>query len=234
MSTGSPKGVKPKSCLAFGLTLGRQAARIGLGDKTFMKKSVLTLIVATLTTVLFGQGKIVFQNDPSRLIRWTTDTNLLSLSEQPFAGQPINQSGPIPSGILLIAGLYGGSSSASLNLLTVAQFGMVPGSPGLINPTQVPLPFPAGMLVWLQVKIWDSSYASYEAALAAGNGYLGASPVFSMTPGTFAPAPINGGGSTWPAEPIYVGLVPEPAAVALLGLVGLFFLCRHVNRRGSN
>jgi hypothetical protein len=191
-----------------------------------MNKSILALICLALATAAFGQGKVRFQNDASRLIDWTPDTALLLPPEQPFAGQPIDQSsGHIPSGPMLIAGLYGGTSSASLSLLIVSQFGVL--SPGLITPVNLILPFPGNTLTWFQVKIWDSAYATYEAA-EAGFSYLGTSPEFSMTTGTGLTYPgINdAGGTTWPAGPIYVGLVPEPSVAALLALGGVFLLGR--------
>ena len=185
-----------------------------------MKKTILILATAAITTAAFAQGKVSLQNDASRLFKWTTNTALLFPPEQPFAGLPIDQSsGHLPSGMILIAGLYGGTSSDSLSLLTTAQFGTLEGSPGLINPlVHIILPFPGGTLAWFEVKIWDSAYINYEAALAAtgGNDYFGTSPVFTMTPGTGIGYPpiAGGGGSTWPTQPIYVGLVTGPSILS--------------------
>ena len=182
-----------------------------------MKKNILILAMTAITTAAFAQGKVGFQNDATRLIRWTTNTTLLLPPEQPFAGQPIDQSsGHIPSGRVLIAGLYGGTSSDSLSLLTTTSFGV--SQPGLLTIAHLVTPFPGATPAWFQVKIWDSAYANYEAALAAtgGNDYFGTSPVFTMTPGTGLTYPgiNNSGGTTWPAEPIYVGLVGAPSILS--------------------
>lgn len=194
-----------------------------------MKKSIITFVAVAFATAAFAQGKVAFQNDISRLIEWTPDTALLLPPEQPFAGQPIDQSsGHIPSGFILIAGLYAGTSSDSLSLVTTGQFGHT--QPGLLDlPVHVILPFPGGILAWFQVKIWDSVYASYEAEVAAGvRDYVGSSVEFTMTAGTGLTYPgiNNAGGTTWPAEPLYVGLVPEPSVAALAALGAVFLAGR--------
>jgi hypothetical protein len=91
-----------------------------------------------------------------------------------------------------------------------------PAIPGIANGTAIGANTP-----WFQVRVWDSAYASFYAALANG-AIVGQGPLFQMNPGpslasqNTAPPGVN---STWSETPIYIGLfVPEPSTTALVGL----------------
>ena len=81
-------------------------------------------------------------------------------------------------------------------------------------------------MAYYEVMAWDSRYATYDAAYAAGalNGH---NNEFTMTAGTsIAYVPVNGGGgSTWTAvgndSLLYVGLIPEPSTFALAALAAI-------------
>ncbi|HYL95727.1 MAG TPA: PEP-CTERM sorting domain-containing protein [Terriglobales bacterium] len=141
-----------------------------------------------------------------------------------------------------MAGLYGGTSSSLLYQYTpnsppLALLNNASSAAGAIGPFQVlcnanaasgavAIPgiasgTPIGAATpWFQVKVWDSAYASYAAALAAGSAYVGQGPLFQLNPGpgltyTFtAPAGPN---SSWTDTPIIVA-APEPSTFALAGL----------------
>lgn len=186
----------------------------------------------------FAQGKVKVVNDGGSPFTLSSG-NVLS-ADSSVAGQAIATSGPLPSGEVLQIGLYWGITSSSLALAIVDPTSPNPGAallnpagggsgvPGVMNADQIKITGNAGgSPVFMQVKIWDSAYASYEAEVAAKgtSDYLGQSAIFQMTPGTGItyPSILNGGGSTWTAvgneSPIVVSaLVPEPATFALAGL----------------
>jgi hypothetical protein len=109
----------------------------------------------------------------------------------------------------MIAGLYAGTSSGSLALVSTVALNPVGGTgqpPGIIPPTQVTLPFPGGSLVYMEVKLWDAAFDSLEAELAGCPTYAAATEMFTMTPDTLNYPPItSGGGSTWKETPIVIG-----------------------------
>jgi hypothetical protein len=146
--------------------------------------------------------------------------------------------GPLPSGRILEVGLYAGTASTSLALTGTTLLNPVGGTgyaPGVIPFVRITLPFAGGTLAYFQVRVWDSAYATYEAAATAwlAYDYIGENNIFTMTPGTCItyPAINNGGGSTWVdvgnETPMYLwGLVPEPTTFALFGLGAAMLLLR--------
>lgn len=154
-----------------------------------------------------------------------------------MVGQPVGNSTPLPSGITLVAGLYGGTSSSSLFLYsfttlnvaanpagTIPAYHVVlnadatpgaPAIPGIASGTPIGASTP-----WFQVRIWDGSAPNYAAALAQ-NLYVGSGALFQLNPGpslaytSTAPPGVN---STWVDGAITVQMVPEPGTFALAGL----------------
>ena len=59
------------------------------------------LIVALLVPAAFAQGKVEVINDPASLVELPN-------------GQPVGNGSPLPSGLVLIVGFYGGTSSTAL------------------------------------------------------------------------------------------------------------------------
>ena len=147
----------------------------------------------------------------------------LRAADMPLAGQVVAVTGPLPSGVSLLFGIYAGTSSTSLSLVSAIPIDPLGGTassvPGQIPPTHVILPFAGGSLAWLQVKIWESTYSSFEAP-GARAGYVGGSSMFTMTPGTFTYRGIDvGGGTTYQNIPYIVGPIgPEPSTLSLIGL----------------
>ena len=187
-----------------------------------MKKTLLTIALVAVSAAAFAQGRITAQNGNS-LVALTTDTTKLATQDVGLAGQNVPTTGALPSGKSLMFGIYAGTASTSLSFVSAIPLNPVGGGasgvPGQIAPTHVLLPFAGGILAYLQVKIWESTYPSYEAPGALA-GYSTAGSIFSMTPGTFAYPGIDvGGGTTYQNVPYSVHVLsPEPSTLALIGL----------------
>ncbi len=204
-----------------------------------MKQALLALAFLSLPLIASAQGKITIRNDDTRLVEFISSPAAVKPADASLAGQPVPTTGALPSGVYLVFGLYAGTSASTMSLVTGVPAGqtlpaVVPintaagtGLPGgWITPTHAILPFEGGTLAVMQVRIWESPWPSFEAALAsmssyATAGYLGESPIFTMTPGLSTrltyPGINNGGGSTW-SGPVLIGFVPEPSTFALAGL----------------
>lgn len=204
-----------------------------------MKKTLLTLTLALVSVGALAQGRINVLNDASSLIVMTTVTGLLKANDVSMAGQAVGNTVLLPSGIVLEAGIYGGTSSSSLFLYSTTLLNVAGDPAGYAHPFGVALtsqpngapnipgialgtPFGAAT-PWFQLKVWDSTYPTYAAALAA-NAYvsLSGNALFQMNPQTSAiartPTTPPGPNSSWAETPIVVGLVPEPSSFALAGL----------------
>ena len=185
----------PRFCLCNGIRSRRLLA--------------LLLFLGTASVHVFAQGKVSLQNSGVSAI--TLSSWNVSPPDVAVAGQPVGTTGPLPSGIMLYVGLYAGTASTSLSLVSGEIMNPVGGTgqaPGLISPLHIVLPFSGGAMRYFQVKVWDSTYATYEQAMSAGS-YLGQNNIFTMTPGTsIAYPPVNsGGGSTWTAVGNDSGLI---------------------------
>lgn len=209
-----------------------------------MKPTLLTGFLLTASLAALGQGKVNLVNDGGSLAVLTTDLNLLLPADRPLAGKGANVI--LLSGKTLVAGLYGGTSSSSLFLYSTIALSDAATPDGLIPPTHIVLnanpatgaPAIPGIAngtaitaatPWLQVRIWDSAYATYELAWDAYS-YIGSGAGFQFNPGpslsypNTAPAGVN---STWTDGTIIVHLpTPEPSTLALVGLgAAIFLLC---------
>src|SRR5690348_9046019 len=135
-----------------------------------MKKTLLTLALVGAAAAAFAQGKVSLQLDGGSAITMSSNPSYYIPADAAFAGQPIPTTGPLPSGIILEVGLYGGTSSTSLSLqgTTMLNAGGSGQPAGVIPVTHLNLTgIPGSALAYFQVRIWASTYASYEAATAA-------------------------------------------------------------------
>jgi hypothetical protein len=176
-----------------------------------MKKTLLTLALVVSTVAAFAQGKITLGNDSLHLI---TDG-----------------SAPVPlNGFTdLTLQLMGGTSAGSMVLQTTLVGNAINSlavDPGRINNTTFTmLGVGTAVQATLQLYFFSSAAGSYQNALNNPGLYRsGASPVFTVTTGSFAYNSIvlHGapGNSTWADAPLVVpgGVVPEPSSMALAGL----------------
>lgn len=181
------------------------AAWIGL------KHAVVLVFLVTGSVVAFGQGKVSLQMDLPIIMG---DSAHLFAADAALAGQPVPNIGPLASGISLVVGLYGGTASGNLSLQTTVMLNPAGGngSPaGFFPITHCMLTnIPGGSWAYFQVKIWDSTYASYEAQMASGQpDYAAINNIFQMIPGTSISYPpiTSGGSSTWTAVGNEVSMV---------------------------
>jgi hypothetical protein len=189
-----------------------------------MKKTLLTLALVGASVAAFAQGKITVATDVNTsLVTFSTDTSKMLPADRALAGHPVPVLlGSLPSQTALVFGLYAGTASTSLSLQTSIPINTAAGTgqqDGSIAPTHDVLAWTG--LTYMEVKIWEGAYASYEAQVAqigqAGYGAVGT--LFTMTPGTGIAYPniYNAGGTTWtPAA--FVTAAPEPSTFALAGL----------------
>jgi len=183
-----------------------------------MKKTLLTLALVATSVAAFAQGKVAFVNDSNHEYRLGTDR--LPGDAAIAAGSPIPTTG-LPSGVVLVAGLYAGTSSTSLTLqsTTTLLTGTGLPTPGRQATRNTVLTVPGLVQQWFQIAIWDSAVAAPGLSLT----YVGYSPLFQATPGTSISYPsIMPGGPAASTLPIpahlTVNAVPEPSSFALAGL----------------
>lgn len=193
-----------------------------------MKKTLAVLGIVAVAAGAFAQGKVNFVNDSDRLVTWTTETAKLKPADVALAGQAV------PANSTFKAALYyntsGGSASpvAESALVAFGTTTLLSTSPGFITGGSAtlssPVAVPAGQFGTFQVRVWEASFATYDAAFTGG-GYTGKSIVFTSLTGSFTPLGINnqaggasGSSSGWNPGPVYVSLVPEPSSLALAGL----------------
>lgn len=203
-----------------------------------MKKLLLTSAMLLACAGAFAQGKVNLIGDLNSLV---TLHSALGSADASLVGQAVGNTTVLPSGEVLQAALYGGTSQGSLFLYsTFTMTSSAAGSAGLIGPLHIQLAANAGgapaipgianattigaSTPWFQVRVWSTdsthAYASYEAALAGATGYVGAGALFQLNPGPSI-GYVNtspGVNSTWVDGPIMINPVPEPSTLALAGL----------------
>jgi len=201
-----------------------------------MKKTLLTVALVAVSAAAFAQGKVNVIGDTASPV--ILGNNVLA-ADAALRGQPVGNATQLPSGVTLVAGLYGGTSSSSLFLYsfttlnvsanpagTIPAFHVVlnagatagaPGIGGIASGTAIGAGTP-----WFQVRIWDGSAPSYEAALASPTPlYTGEGALFQLNPGpslAYTSTAPPGANTTWTDGPITVQVVPEPGTFALAGL----------------
>jgi len=168
-----------------------------------MKKTLLTLALVGASVAAFAQGKVTLANDSGSLYTLTNSPGALATPDAALAGAAVPISGPLPSGVVLEVGLYGGTSSTALALQSEVLINPQGGGGGAIDGeapfTHVITTFAGGTVDYFQVFVWNSFYSTPQLSLAAGNnpanpGYYGANTIFQMTPGTsFAYPNVNSG-----------------------------------------
>jgi hypothetical protein len=205
-----------------------------------MKKTLLTLTLAMVSVAALAQGRVNVLNDAASLVNLTTDTSKLLPADRAMAGLAVPNSAPLPSGIVLEAGLYGGTSSANLFLYSATTINFAGDPDGFVHAFHVVLNsqpngapaipgIPLGTAFgantpWFQMRIWNSAYATYDLALAANapNSYVGENAVFQLNPQTSAIAYTGttpaGPNSGWVDGNLSTGTIPEPSTFALAGL----------------
>ncbi|SPE60095.1 exported hypothetical protein [Verrucomicrobia bacterium] len=220
-------------------------------EKT-LKKTLSIIALAAASVAAFAQGKVGLQNDGGSLYTLSVIPGYYLAPDSAWAGKPIPITGPLPSGVVLEVGLYGGTASTVLTLQTEILLNPVGGggggsagrppftgvhidsTPNYNGDGSLGMPgYVVGGTAYFQVAVWDRDYASPQLAIAL-QSYAGYNHIFSMTPGDSLPYPgvINGGGSTWAAagdeSPLFVSVSPEPSMFALggLGAVGFWILHR--------
>ena len=132
-----------------------------------MRTMFLMFILSLASVVTFAQGKIGFQNDSLHLAFY-------GYTDGPDAGlqgQAID-SAHMPIGLTMVAGLYAGTSSSLLSLISTTTFGAVPGK---WNATSVTIPgAPGGSTVFVAVQIRNQS--APPPTTFTGTFYGGAGP----------------------------------------------------------
>jgi hypothetical protein len=193
-----------------------------------MKKLLLVLTVSLASLGALAQGKISFQTDSLHLVYFPS----------PFPGQGVD-SAHMPPGINFLADLYIGTSSSSLSLISSTTFSAVPGK---WNSLSVVVPgIPGGTSVFVTTVIRDDAFAPQPTfSFPYSPGVWGYSQEFTFTLGSsITYPPMWGSNGTWPIGTwvldqygtgsrgaIVVGLIPEPCAIALLGLGAAMFIFR--------
>jgi len=174
-----------------------------------MKKLLVALAAVLVTAATYGQGQVNFNN-------------LGSVGNGTYANGAIYRPGGVNgsqvngAGAGYTAGLFIAGSTIPLGTTT---FFTDPGAEYLLNPIDITVPNVAsGNTASFEVKAWETSFGSYEAALAGG-GARGVSPVF-----------VNkvGGGTLPPENTLFTGFsaVPEPSTIAFGVIGGLALLLR--------
>jgi hypothetical protein len=196
-----------------------------------MKKVVLTLTLSVACLAAFGQGRISFQNDSTRLVYY-----------QGVAGQTDGSAVWVnnANGQTWMADLYLGTSSASLSLISSTTFSAT--APGKFNTMNYASPtLPGGTTVFVVAQVRDAGTTPLPVWTPLtphyGNFY-GVSQEFSFILGTSAftyPAMYSQGTTqgtgNWAAGTrdmsstapgffgaIAVSPVPEPTSFAMAGL----------------
>ncbi|SPE50017.1 exported hypothetical protein [Verrucomicrobia bacterium] len=116
--------------------------------QTTLKKTLLTISLAAASVAAFAQGKVTLANDSSSLYVLAAMPGSYLSSDAAYAGQPIPISGPLPSGVVLDVGLFGGTSYTALTLQTEVLLNPPGGgagpSAGQAPFTHTVLSFPGG------------------------------------------------------------------------------------------
>ncbi len=180
-----------------------------------MKSLVPIAIFVASSVSAIAQGTVIFSNDV-----------------YPAVQAPVFQADRVTAlaGSQFQAELLAGPSEVSMASIATTGFlsqGYFFGGVQYIN-SVVP-----NQLTWIQIRVWDTaSGASFLQAQASGrlNSWW-QSAVFTVNPGAFQlPAvPLMGLGTS----PVYLN-IPEPSAVALVGIAGLMALVYPRRRNRSN
>jgi hypothetical protein len=201
-----------------------------------MKKLLSFGLMLTTALSALAQAKVQFKNDSQHYFvlgeTHPLDAGLGGGGSSGSVGAI--PASPLPSGYTLIAALYGGFSSDNLSLQgqSVLSGGGWAG-PGLMTPQNLILStMPAnGVTSYWQVVVADYIGTNLSQTEALTH-YFGSSPEFTlvMSGGTITYPSILPGGvweSTWAPGNVVINYIPEPTALALMGLgVGSLLISR--------
>jgi len=185
-----------------------------------MKKLLLTISLAVVTAMSYGQGTIGFGN---------TIASKVVILTSPGVSAPVPITtrvnfgafwGTAQDALQLNSGPLGVSSDANAGIL------VAPATYALANS-------PENGTVFLQIKGWDASFGSDWAAAKAAGALFGQTDVRSVT----LAGPLGPGASIWQGAtgtnpnkftPLVLSIVPEPSTIALavLGLGSLLLFRR--------
>jgi hypothetical protein len=175
-----------------------------------MKKALLILALLAGTTIAGAQGTIQLANSAGTRFR--------------FGGViPANYGAGGPVGGTYLFGVFFGTSADSLSVQPVLPLATNSSIGGLINGPSAgayPIPgHPAGATVFIQIRMWESRFATWEEGQRGG--VYGQTPVlpFVLGPESLAPGTVILS-ATDPTkfQAIATLTIPEPSVVALLGL----------------
>jgi hypothetical protein len=204
-----------------------------------MKKTITTALIASLASLTaLAQGRLTFANDSLHLVYYNPD-----VFPPPMGGSLVYNAN-MPAGVSLLADLYLGTSSSALSLTTTTTFGATPGE---WVPTQTQALFPTmppGTTVYLKIQVRNAAFApegTWTPNFVPPDIYWGFSVEFPFTlGGPIAYPSIVAPPSPWPIGDyplpggargaIAVGYIPEPSALALVGL-GVAMMLKPPNTR---
>jgi hypothetical protein len=166
-----------------------------------MKKLLVALAAVLVTAATYGQGQVVFDN-----------------TVQAPNGAPIwdvGQTGVKGPGSTVTAGLFL-VNNGTPTLIGSTTFLDIAGG-AYVNPVTVDVPLAPGSAAQYEVRVWDTTAGSYDAAI-----HRGTSGVFAGTVGggTLPPTNLDN------LQSFTMVLVPEPSTIALGVIGGLALLLR--------
>jgi len=197
-----------------------------------MKKLLVTATATLACMAALAQGKIGFTTDGNHLVYYDS-----SVTDPNLAGHTVSSS-RMPAGTSLVADLYMGTSSSALSLYSTTTFGAIPGAWSTAS-VQATSPFiGGGTQVFVEAQVRDTNgtpSSIFTGTIPAGSTYYGKSVLFQFTlGGGITYPPMYGPSGNWPVGSqnldgvdgnpvgsrgaIGVGVIPEPASMALCGL----------------
>jgi len=183
-----------------------------------MKKLLLTIALAAVTTFTYAQGTIQLANNSGTRFRVNGVI-------------PASASAGGPVGGTFVFGVFFGTSADALSAQPAGPLGTNSSTGGLINGPAAgayPIPgHPANDTVFIQIRAWESRFATWEAGRAGGlSGQTPVLPVI-LGPESLSPGTVIWSG-TDPTKFAAINIVPEPSTIALavLGLGSLLLFRR--------
>ncbi|MDB6122696.1 MAG: hypothetical protein JWQ71_1689 [Pedosphaera sp.] len=194
-----------------------------------MKKAILlAALTVGLSASVFAQGTIKFANG----VQNTNTTPATPYNTDLVRTNDLQgHTGLAASTFFHVALYWGITGSTEAQLVVIAATGTGTTSVGGLSPA-LPGRFSGGTALWVtgngtppsgdavfQVRGWSGNFASYEAAYAAGTGYIGVSTMFSAHTGGAGSPPETPASTLGTAfTGLTISPVPEPSTIALGGL----------------
>jgi hypothetical protein len=169
-----------------------------------MKKQLTTLAaIMAVAGSVFGQGQVTMANNASSLVTSQLTGQAVAIGSTSFQLY-FTTPGGLPSSLQPVGPIVGTST---------AFIGRIANT--IIDIPSATIPF--GTAAQFQVWAWQSSFASYSAALAGG-GLTGQSAIFNASTSPAGPPPPAPTSLAGLFPGFEVRLVPEPSTFALAGL----------------